>query len=612
MKKLFIFLFVNVVFSALIAIKYFLVPGVSLNSFSIVFAIFAVLSQAFIFYLLLSIICFFLFNKTKGLSKLFANLLLALIFGCSLIVIYIDTITFEQYRFHINQSVLSLVLSGQVVDFSFATYLLITVLVIAVILIEYIILCLIDYYLKTTTITKPKWIKKTLFLFLVSLFISNISYMISAYYAYTPIIIIKEYIPHYYPLTSKKIMGIFDKDGLQKNIRTTVNFNSNVKYPKQTLQLATNKTPTNIIFIVLDSWRYDTFNEDNTPNTYQFVKQHNGVIFDNHYSTGNATRTGIFGLFYGIPGTYWQSFFNNSIPSLFVTTLQKQNYNIGIFSSAKISAPEFDRTAFVTIENLRISSQGNSTSERDSNLTKDWLAWFKNRDTTRPTFSFLFYDQPHGYDFLKNIPLKYQPISDINYLSLSNDTDPQPIFNRYKMSVYSVDYLLQDVYTELEKSGTLDNTLIIITGDHSQEMNDNHLGFWGHNGNYTDAQTKVPFIVIGSNGTEQLQLSENATNHVLTSHEDVVPSLMKHYLSVTNNINDYSTGYDLFSPIANRRWLLMSNYSSYAVRTPSNIYLVNSVGFSHYMDQYNKVVDDKPNYQYIHQALNNMKYFYEH
>lgn len=615
MKKLFIFLLLNVLFSSLVAIKYFLVPGISLNCISILFAFFAVLSQTFIFYLLLSIICFSLLLCIRKTPRFLHNILLAVIFGATLIMLYIDTVTFEQYRFHINQSVLSLVLSGQVVDFSMATCLLMVVLILSVILIEYTILCLIDRYLNNQALqakTKRKWLKISLIFLIFSLLMSNIAYMISAYYAYAPIVVIKEYIPHYYPLTSKKIMGIFDKEGLQKNIRTTVNFKSNVIYPKHSLQIASNPNPKNIIFIVLDSWRYDTFNQENTPNTYKFVQQHDGVIFNNHYSTGNATRTGIFGLFYGIPGTYWQSFFNNSIPSLFVTTLQKENYNIGIFSSAKISAPEFDRTAFVSIENLRINSAGNSASERDVNLTKDWLTWFNSRDTSRPSFSFLFYDQPHGYDFLKDLDLKYQPISDINYLSLSNDTNPEPIFNRYKMSVYSVDYLLQQVYTELENSGTLDNTIIVITGDHSQEMNDNHMGFWGHNGNYTDAQTKVPFIVIGSNGEEAYQLNKNALANVLTSHEDVVPSLMKHYLSVTNDIQDYSTGYDLFRPISNRNWLLMSNYSSYAVRTPKNIYLVNSVGFSHYMDQYNKTVDDVPNYQYIHQALNNMKYFYEH
>ena len=192
-------------------------------------------------------------------------------------------------------------------------------------------------------------------------------------------------------------------------------------------------------------------------------------------------------------------------------------------------------------------------------------------------------------------------------MTLNNNTDPGPIFNRYKQSVYYDDYLLQKVYDELKQSGSLDNTLIIITGDHSQEMNDNKLGFWGHNGNYTDAQTKVPFIIVGAKDLQHM--SDNINK--FTSHEDVVPTIMRNYLHVENDISDYSTGYDLFSPILNRDWLLMSNYSSYAVRTKDNIYFVNRLGISHYYDCHNNQVDQTPNYKTIQMAIDNMRYFFQ-
>ncbi|KES15080.1 putative hydrolase of alkaline phosphatase superfamily, partial [Gilliamella apis SCGC AB-598-P17] len=378
--------------------------------------------------------------------------------------------------------------------------------------------------------------------------------------------------------------------------------------PKKDLMInPDNQVTPNIMFIVLDSWRYDTFSPDISPNTYRFVKQNDGIIFNNHYSTGNATRTGIFGLFYGIPGTYWDSFIRNRIPSLFITTLQKENYNIGIFTSAKITSPEFDRTAFLTIKNLRISSKDGLASSRDKQITDDWLNWYESRDKSNPSFSFLFFDAPHAYDFPKDFDVKFKPVGDLNYMTLNNNTDPVPIFNRYKQSVYYDDYLLQKVYDELKQSGSLDNTLIIITGDHSQEMNDNKLGFWGHNGNYTDAQTKVPFIIVGAKDLQYI--SDNINK--FTSHEDVVPSIMRNYLHVKNDITDYSTGYDLFSPIMDRNWLLMSNYSSYSVRTKDNIYFVNRLGISHYFDVYNNEVNDTPNYNLIHSAMDEMHYFFQ-
>ena len=608
MKKLYTFILINTFISSLIAIRYFLVSGVSFSWLSGLFSLFAVLGHFFSLYLLI----FLILLTLLWLKNCLFNIVVALLLSFGQILLFCDTIVFQQYRFHINQSVISLVFSGQVVDFSAITYLLMFALVMVVFCIELLILRFLDKRMAIVNNSEKKTriVLFTTLTLLGSILMSHLVHMVAFYYAYSPIMVIKEYIPLYHPFTSKKIMGFFDKEGERKVVNQNVNFNTNASifYPKNDLVInPENKQNMNIMFIVLDSWRYDTFNEDNSPNTFRFVKENNGVIFDHHYSTGNATRTGIFGLFYGIPGTYWDTFLRNSIPSLFITTLQKQNYNIGIFTSAKVSSPEFDRTAFVTIENLRISSKNGSPSNRDKQMTDDWLTWYKNRDESKPTFSFLFYDAPHGYDFPDDFEVKYKPVGDINYLTLNNNTDPLPILNRYKQSVYYDDYLMQNIYDELERSGTLNNTIIIITGDHSQEINDNKLGFWGHNGNYTDAQTKVPFIIVGAKDLKNLQVNSQR----LTSHEDVVPSLMKHYLHVENDISDYSTGYDLFSPITDRNWLLMSNYSSYAVRTLDKIYFVNRIGISHYMDSHNHEIDETPNYQYIHDAMNKMRYFYQ-
>ena len=599
MKKLYSFVLINIFISSIITIRYFWVPGSSFSWDGSFFSLLAVLGHFFSVYLLLFILCFPFIWVKRTLS----NICLAALFSLLQIVLYVDTIVFQQYRFHINESVLSMVFSGQVVDFSTITYVLMFLLILVSFGAEYLILYLLDK--KFSQKRSRILIVSTVFLF-GCFFISHLIHMVAFYYAYSPIMIVKEYIPLYRPFTSKKIMGLFDKSGQRKTLIEKEH--ATIYYPKNELMINPHNTTTpNIMFIVLDSWRYDTFSQEISPNTYHFVKQNNGIIFNNHYSTGNATRTGIFGLFYGIPGTYWDAFLRNRIPSLFITTLQKENYNIGIFTSAKVTAPEFDRTAFLTIKNLRISSKDGSASSRDKQLTDDWLNWYKSRDTSKPSFSFLFFDAPHAYDFPNYFEVKFNPIGELNYMTLSNDTDPVPIFNRYKQSVYYDDYLLKKVYDELERSGSLDNTLIFITGDHSQEMNDNNLGFWGHNGNYTDAQTKVPFIIVGAKDLKYITDNINK----FTSHEDVVPTIMRHYLHVENDISDYSTGYDLFSPIIDRDWLLMSNYSSYAVRTRDNIYFVNRLGISHYFDCHNNQVDKTPDYKTIQAAMNDMRYFFQ-
>ncbi|POF60458.1 choline-sulfatase, partial [Vibrio vulnificus] len=130
-----------------------------------------------------------------------------------------------------------------------------------------------------------------------------------------------------------------------------------------------------------------TFNADNTPNMWKYAQS--GVVFNNHIATGNATRTGIFGLFYGIPGTYWHGFLANQQSPVLIDRLQALDYQLGIFTAAQLRKPEFNQTVFTKVENLRIGSEGGRPSELDADLTQDWLAWYDQRDKSKPTFSFL-------------------------------------------------------------------------------------------------------------------------------------------------------------------------------------------------------------------------------
>ncbi len=93
--------------------------------------------------------------------------------------------------------------------------------------------------------------------------------------------------------------------------------------------------PPNIMFIVIDSWRADTFNADNSPNLWSYAQ--NGKIFNQHYSTGNATRTGIFGMFYGIPGTYWHGMIVNRQSPVFIYRLQVLKLSLGLFCCCQIN-----------------------------------------------------------------------------------------------------------------------------------------------------------------------------------------------------------------------------------------------------------------------------------
>jgi len=456
-----------------------------------------------------------------------------------------------------------------------------------------------------------KFFRRFASLTFISLLATHGIHIWAAAQAYQPVTMVKRYLPLFYPATSNRTMakyGFANQEAIDRQKGMKISSTSDLHYPLNPLKSNDPERPVNIMLIVIDSWRIDTFNADNTPNMWRYLQEsgQNGLNFHNHLSSGNATRTGIFGLFYGIPGTYWHSVLANGQSPVLMDRLQGLNYDIGVFSAASLDKPEFNQTVFAGIENLRMGSEGDTPSARDDDLTEDWLRWDQQRDQSRPAFSFMFYDAPHGYDFPADYSHRYEPMVDaMNYMELDHDYDPIPLMNRYKTSVHYVDSLVNKVLARLEESGALDNTVVILTGDHGQELNDNKLNFWGHNSNYTNAQIQVPFAMLlpkkSANGAE---VAPSAWGKNFTSHHDLVPTLARNYLGVDNDLIDYSVGVDLLSEPLKREWLISSKYSGYGMVTHDYIVEVGATGSYQLLDKTNRpAVGQEINYQYLQQVF---------
>ena len=89
-------------------------------------------------------------------------------------------------------------------------------------------------------------------------------------------------------------------------------------------------TRPDILFIVIDAWRFDTLRPDVTPNIWRFGQ--GAARFTEHFSGGNATRAGIFSLFYGVPATYWHHMLQQHRgPELVSALSRKTHTGVGDF-----------------------------------------------------------------------------------------------------------------------------------------------------------------------------------------------------------------------------------------------------------------------------------------
>jgi membrane-anchored protein YejM (alkaline phosphatase superfamily) len=518
----------------------------------------------------------------------------ALLYSLAFILMFIDTQVFDQYRFHINWFVIDFLLNdpdGQVIHFPLVMWLLTLGGAALVLLATFVAMTLLQRWAARHAPGLKKWH----LLFFVLLLGSHFLHAWADANLVKDVIRQARFYPLMLPTTAQSFMerhGLVDIETRNANkLEASADASGDIHYPKQPLQCTPRDPRPNILLITIDSWRADTFTADITPHMHRFAEQR-GLMFNQHFSGSNSTRAGLFSMFYGIPGTYWHAFLDNGVPSPLITQLQAQDYALGIFAAARLTSPEFDRTIFSTVKDLRLGSSGATPAERDINLTEEWLAWLETHQqeaADRPFFGFLFYDAPHGYSYPADFSAPFQPAWEtVNYFSLHNDFDPEPFLNRYRNAVHFDDQLIGRVLQDLEDRALLDNTWVVITGDHGQEFNDLKLNFWGHNSNFSKYQLQVPFILHAP------QQQAGATAE-LTTHYDLLPTLLVEALGCANDPGVYSTGQNLLAADRKARdWFMAASYSSSAIVGRDQTVTIDAVGRYTLLDDRYREINDGP------------------
>jgi hypothetical protein len=415
-------------------------------------------------------------------------------------------------------------------------------------------------------------------------------------------------LPLFKPLTAKRF---FEKHGIVETagaleFKDNDFFNSKLDYPPKNLEF-NSSNDLNIIFILIDCLRFDMIEKDIMPEVYAFSKKDHILNFKNHLSGGNGTREGIFTLFYGLSGTYWNAIEDENISPLFMDVLIKKNYQMGIFGSATLKAPPFHNTVFSDIKNLRISSDGKTAWERDIDITKDFIEWIETKKTDKPFFSFLFYDSAHSYSFPSDFEIKQQfkpYVKKVEYHKLDYQYNPLPIKNRYKIALSFIDTQIDKIFDELEKRSLLNNSIIIISGDHGEEFNDSGKNFWGHGSNFTNYQINVPLIIHWPGK------KSHKFNH-LTSHLDVAPTLLKEVFGLKTPLKKISNGKNLFNE-KERKWVFSGGFSKKAIIENDRITVSYPTGFYEIYDKnFNQLENAKLRPEIFKDVLNEQAKFYK-
>jgi membrane-anchored protein YejM (alkaline phosphatase superfamily) len=558
------FCLANMIFWIVLSVKYFQVCGIEYNFWGLVFSVTTLFAHyGFIGLLLFLILIPF---RMAG-AKIYA--LMAVLLGTFLMcLLAADIFVFTQYRMHLNPALVGMFLSPvgkELVPIPAAMWAVAAGLLLFFAALTAGTVRGIETHMRRWRRTQTLLLAFGAF----SLLTYDLIYIGASYTNYAPVLTRAEALPYLQTMSANSLLRRLGVKEADRNIAPSPS--GSLQYPAHELQFAPGGAKPNILLILLDSWRPDSLNAETMPLLYKRSLTANR--FNNHFSGGNATRAGVFSAFYGIPASYWHSFLAVNRRPVLMDELAKSGYDFAIYATANLTKPEFDRTVFYGIKDLRLSSKGNSATGRDLDSQQGFIRFLDRRDTTKPFFGFLFYDALHSFAVPEGGPAPFSTeLKTVNYFTLDNNTDPGPIRNLYKNSAYNLDRMLGNLFAELEQRNLPDNTIIIISGDHAQEINDTHTNCWGHNSNFSEYQVKVPMLIFWPGKTA-------ASHDYLTTHFDIVPTLMREVLSCTNTIADYSSGKNLFDP-ALREFGIIASYNRTAILAGGEVFVLDKYGMN--------------------------------
>ena len=575
------------------------------NNYQIVdffLAFLGAISSATILYALLYLLLFvFRFTGRTGLY------LTGFVFILLNIGLLVDFFIYKVFKFHINGMVVNILTSPDAMDSIQAG-----IMPIIALFVVFTILLIFEIYLinklqqkdNHSKITLNRRLNKLIIIPLVLIVLSEkVAYGVSSLFSNKAVTSKFKVIPLYQPLTFNRIAAKYF--GIKPKVETknTIQLNADFNYPLKPIELIDKPQKVNIFIFASDSVSASRINSQISPNIEKFKQE--SITFDNHHSGGNTTRFGIFSLMYGLNASYWFTAEEAKKGTVLFDVLKQLDYQINITSSTNTNWPEFKNTCYVNIQESIKDDFDGLPWEKDKQSTEYFINWLKKQDSSQAIFSFVFLDAPHGYSFPKEVNPFDASDEQINYLTVKANTDEiKTVEKQHNNAIYYNDQLFGEMLDLLKQKGLYKDSLIIFTSDHGQEFFE--FGDFGHNTNFSPAQTQVPMIIKLPDFLKQKISLPKAmignTLKTLSSHNDIVPTMLS-LIGVKNALSDYSNGRNLFDDNYQREMVVSSNWNKNAIITEKQIYV-----FSNTPDKiFSNEIRDSHSYQALSDAKSDTK-----
>lgn len=280
-----------------------------------------------------------------------------------------------------------------------------------------------------------------------------------------------------------------------------------------------------------------------------------GLRAQRHYAGSNSSHRGLFALLQGRHPLVYDAVLDAGTAPAAVESFRSLGYRTAFVSSGEIEAwkrmdrflgaPPFDEVQLHVAQELPL-----------------WKQWPDcDRRTLAAIRALLAEPGPHfivGFLMTTHFPYPYPPAFE-RFEPVSHEDDlldwaqlfrapleRDLLWNRYRNAALSLEAQLSEFVGSLDMS----RTVVAITGDHGESFGED--GALVHGSRASDAQTRVPLLVLGA-GVPARSLDAP------TSHEDVLPTLLHLATGVADPIRGLD-GRDLLGATPARDSLLVAPY----------------------------------------------------
>lgn len=418
--------------------------------------------------------------------------------------------------------------------------------------------------------------------------------------AFSPVTRFTAVLPLYYPIHAKRTLarlGWLDEERVRaaRLLRQGTGDAGDLRYPARPLRCAAPGSPApSVLWILVDALRPDAIDPVTTPVLARFRDE--GQYFADHWSGGNSSRMGLFSMFYGLPSTYWQTFYDLQRPPVLLDEFRRRGYTLMTSSAVGYGSPTLiDRTVFAGVPGLRPEADAPGEA-KNRQVTRDWLAWLGARPAGGPEppfFAFLYYDPPlTGVDGGLRPDDRYQ-----------GKGEARERWVRYRGGVNLVDGEVGRVLAALRAAGLDRETLVMVTSDHGYEFDDLGLGYYGHASNFGPYQLRSTLLMQWPGRAPHRYTHRSA-------HQDLPSTLLQGLFGCTNPPGDYSLGRNLFDAVS-WAWIIAGSYHDHAIVEPDRIMVTEPGGFAEVLGpDYRPPADARLDAGLIEESLREMRRFY--